>query len=267
MNILSMEEIFDISKPIIGVVHLKPLPGSPNYNFDFEDVIDFALKDAKSLEDGGVDGLIVENFWDSPYHIRVRNPLTVAAMSLIVKEISKEVNIPIGVNVLRNSAIEAAAISYVSGATFIRVNVYNETIVTDSGIIQPIAPKLLRYISAHRIRIGVFADINVKHGAPLAPRDLIDVAHDALFRGKASAIIVTGKRTGVPPDASTLKALKNKNIKPVLIGSGLNLSNLDLLKFADGAIIGTYFKKDGVIQNQVDKKRVEKLMNKVKEFR
>ena len=142
---------------------------------------------------------------------------------------------------------------------------YIESMITDSGLIEPAAPILLRYLKRINAKIGILADINVKHAAPIANRDIVDLAHDAFSRGLATAIIITGERTGQPPNYELLKKLKEENISPVLIGSGLSIKTIDLLKYADGAIVGTYFKVDGIIRNQVDEKRVSHLINLVKE--
>jgi len=265
MKILSFRDIFDTdSKVIIGMVHLKPLPGAPLWNGDFNSLIDRAIKDAKNLEEGGVHGIIVENYGDKPFLPRVKAPETISAMAIVVNEIRKEVSIPVGVNLLRNSAIEAAAIAYVCGAKFIRVNVFVETIYTDSGIIRPIAPSLLRYINKIRAEIGIFADINVKHGVPIAKRNLEDIVLDAFERGLASCVILTGKRTGKPPEIETLKQIYESKFGPVLIGSGLRVDNIDILKYADGAIVGTYFKEHGKTENGVDIERVKKFISALK---
>ena len=264
---LRFDEIFRVDKKvIIGVVHLLPLPGSPLYTEEsINDVIDSAIRDAKALEEGGVDGVIIENFRDYPFSKRVENPLTISAFSVIAREVSKEISIPIGINFLRNSAIEAASIAYVSNAKFIRVNVFVETVATDSGIIEPIAPKLLRFIKNYRIKIGILADVHVKHGKVIGERSISETVKDAVERGLASAVIITGKRTGEPVNLMDLKEAKSTGAY-VLIGSGLNLSNINLLKYADGAIVGTFFKKNGRVVNPVDKERVKRLVNLARNF-
>mgnify|MGYP003874448191 FL=1 len=265
MKILSFNEIFDKNFPIIGVVHLPPLPGAPLYAGNFDDIINRALRDAKVLEENGVDGIIVENYGDKPFRIRVKEPETIAAMAIIVHEIIKEASIPVGVNLLRNSAIEALSIAYVCKAKFIRVNAYVELIISDSGILHPIAPELLRYASKLNAKIGIFADIKVKHGASLYFADVVDVAKDALERDLASAVIITGRKTGEAPSEKTLIKLKESKISPVLIGSGFNPKTLHLARYADGAIVGTFFKIEGITDNPVDPKRVKLLVNLVKE--
>ncbi len=264
---LRFDEIFEVRKKvIIGVVHLLPLPGSPLYAEESIDaIIDRAIRDAKALEEGGVDGVIIENFGDYPFSKRVKNPLTISAFSVIAREVSKEISIPVGINFLRNSAIEAASVAYVSNAKFIRVNVFVETVATDSGIIEPAAPKLLRFIKNYKIRIGILADIHVKHGKVIGERSISETVKDAIERGLASAVIITGRRTGEAVSLASLKEAKSTGAY-VLIGSGLNLSNIDLLKFAHGAIVGTFFKKDGKVTNPVDKERVKKLVNLARHF-
>ncbi|MHA1665113.1 MAG: BtpA/SgcQ family protein [Candidatus Njordarchaeales archaeon] len=256
-------ELFESTKPIIGVVHLKPLPGAPLYD-NFNDVLEWAVKDAKNLEDGGVDGVIVENYNDNPFKIRVTEPETIAAMSVVAHEVKKELSIPVGISFLRNSAIEALGIAFVTNLEFIRVNVFVESVVTDSGLINAIAPELIRYRKKLSANIGVFADVNVKHAAPIGNRQIEDIILDAFERGCADAVIITGRRTGKPPDIKVLIAARAVASGAILIGSGLNMKNLDLLSNADGAIVGTYFHEEGNISKPVDKKRVELLMSEVK---
>jgi len=266
MRILGLREIFDTEgKIIVGVVHLKPLPGAPLWGGDINEVIESALKDARALEEGGVHGIIVENFWDAPYRIRVREPETIAAFTVVAREVTKEVSIPVGLNLLRNSAIEAASIAYVVGAKFIRVNVYSEAMVTDSGFIQPVAPQLLRYLKKLNASLGIFADVRVKHASPLSFRPIEDVIIDTFKREKASCVILTGSRTGTPPDREVLEKAKSLGVGPILIGSGLTIDRINLLKFADGAIVGTFFKKHGKISEPVDISRVRRLMDLVRQ--
>ncbi|MHA1608416.1 MAG: BtpA/SgcQ family protein [Candidatus Njordarchaeales archaeon] len=267
MNLIpSFDEIFGEETPvIIGVIHLKPLPGSPLYDGNMDKIMSNAIKDAKALEDGGVDGIIVENFGDRPYLKRVEDPETLVAMAVIVKEVIREVSVPVGVNVLRNSAEESLAIAYVTGGRFIRVNAYVETIVSDSGIIEPAAPKVLRKAKSLDAKIGILADVHVKHAKPLGERELEEVIIDAFERGLATAVIITGPRTGEPPREEFLRRAKYINKGPILIGSGLRPDNIKLLKYADGAIVGSYFKKKDIF-SPVDRERVRRLVELAKKY-
>ncbi len=266
MRILPLDEIFYAKgKIIIGVVHLQPLPGSPLYSGDLDLVMERAIRDAKTLEAGGVDGIIVENMGDKPFLPDKIAPETISALTLIAKEVIKNISIPVGINVLRNAAIEAAAIAHIVGGKFIRVNAYIEPIATDSGIIQPIAPRLLRYMRWLNSELGILADIAVKHASSLYRANIEDIAYDAFTRGLASAIVVTGRRTGTPPNIEVLQCLKQLNIGPILIGSGLRVDNIELLEYADGAIVGTFFKKKSEVGAPVDLEKVKKLIGVVRE--
>jgi membrane complex biogenesis BtpA family protein len=264
-------EIFDVEKPIVGMIHLLPLPGSPRYDGrGLHRIVDRALRDAKALEAGGIDGLIIENFGDTPY-LKVKvGPETISAMASITKEVIEVVEVPVGVNVLRNDAKAALAIAYAAGGKFIRVNVFTEAIVGDQGIIEACAPELIRY----RRRLGaeeieIFADVHVKHAALLTTRPIEESARDAAYRGLADALIVTGPRTGVEPELEDLMKVKRAvPDRPVLVGSGIDEENVArLLKHADGAIVGTSLKEGGIVDNPVDERRVKALMAAVEELR
>ncbi len=266
MKILRLNEIFrKKGKVIIGMVHLKPLPGSPLWEDNLEKVIELAIRDAKALQDGGVDGIIIENFWDRPYRPRVTEPETIVAFTVVAKEVMKNVSIPVGLNVLRNSAVEAAAIAYVLGAKYIRVNAYVEPIVSDSGIIQPAAPELLRYMKKLDMELGILVDIFVKHATSMRRESIDELVLDAFDRGLASAVIITGRKTGMPPAMEDLRSAYELGAGPILLGSGLNVKNIELLEYVDGAIVGTYFKKNGKIDQPVDRERVRALIKRIRE--
>ncbi|MGQ4833563.1 MAG: BtpA/SgcQ family protein [Candidatus Asgardarchaeia archaeon] len=262
------EDIFKTCKPIIGMIHLKALPGSPKFE-SLDIVVDYALKDAEALEQGGVDGVLIENISDVPYFpVRVP-PETVSAMTYVTTKISEKIKIPFGVNVLRRDAKSALAIAFVTGGRYIRTNVLIGAYVTDQGIIEANAHELLRYRRFLGADIKIFADIRVKYASPLYDRPIELEAEDAVYRGLADAVVVSGLKTGTPPDIQLIEAIKDAlKGTPVLIGSGLTDKNAEnLLSIADGAIVGSAFKKGGVFYNPVDKKRVEKIMHIVEKIR
>jgi len=264
---MALEDIFKVSKPIIGMVHLLPLPGSPKYEGKgIKPILDRAIKDAKALEKGGINGILIENFGDAPYKPTSVDRETLASMTLAVKEVSEATNLPIGVNVLRNDAKGSLAIAHATNAHFIRVNVYTEVMITDQGIINACAHEVQRYrkqLGAEKIKI--FADIHVKHAQPLALRLIEETAKDAAYRGLAEALIVTGPRTGVEPSIDdVIKAKEAVPDKPVLVGSGVNKGNVrGFLKHADGAIVGTSLKVDSVKSNPVSESAVKEFMKAV----
>lgn len=261
-------DTFRVEKPIIGMVHLKPLPGSLN-SLPFSEVLEHALEDAEALVTNDIDGLMVENFMDSPFYPRKVPPHIISSMGLIVWEIKKRFNIPVGVNVLRNDAMAAIGIACITGAEFIRVNVHIGCTVTDQGIIEGEAYKTIRYREFLKSNVKIFADIAVKHGKPLYDVPIMQLAKETYYRGRADALIITGPETGAEVSIDNLlKVREAVPDAPIIVGSGVNPSNIGiLLKYSDAAIVGTYIKKNGVVRNPVDPERVRLLMKAVKELR
>ncbi len=256
-------QLFDQPKPIIGVVHLPPLIGSPQSAQPFHEIRTCALSDAGILIDNGMDGVIIENYGDVPFYPDSVEPHTVAALALVTDEIrGHHPQTPIGLNILRNDAKSAIAIATVTGAHFIRVNVHTGAMLTDQGIIQGRAHETLRYRSTLKSEVKIFADIAVKHAVPLAPIDILASAEDTYHRGLADALIVTGAATGKSTDLDQLKTVKSTVPQAsIFAGSGVTTDNLvEVLQYADGVIVGTSIKRDGVTTNEVDPDRVRALI-------
>jgi len=258
----------DVARPIIGMAHLLPLPGSARYGGDFDSVRRRATADAMALAEGGVHAVMLENFGDVPFY-RGRAPAeTVAAMTAIAAEIRSACDLPLGVNVLRNDGRSALAVALATGAQFIRVNVLCGARLTDQGIIEAIAHDLLR----DRARLGaghirIMADVDVKHSSPLgAARPIEDEVADTIERGLADAVIVSGAATGRATDLAKLQRVKAAaGDVPVFIGSGVTADTIAAqLALADGAIVGTALKRDGAAENQVDIERVRDMMRRVR---
>lgn len=249
---------------IVGVIHLPALPGTPRGGSvrDFAQLVDFARRDAAAWAEGGADALMVENFHDVPFHKGPVGPETVAAMTLAVAAVMKESGLPTGVNVLRNDVEAAAAIAALTGAAFIRANVYVGAAVTDQGLIEgraDVVQALIRRLSAP---VEVWADVDVKHAAQLAPRSLGELAEDAVKRGLASALIVTGAGTGHPTRLDDVRDVRSAMpAAPVYVGSGANPETLPmLLQVASGAIVGSAAKENADPANPVDVKLVRALV-------
>ena len=249
------------SKPLIGMLHLPPLPGSPDYSGDLRIIRDRVLADVQALTEGGVSGLMLENFGDTPFFPGSVPAYVVAHMTAIAQEVRHRCDLPLGINVLRNDACSALAVAHAVGARFIRVNVLCGTRVTDQGLIGAVAHELLRMRGMLDAReIQIFADVNVKHSAPVGPpRPLEQEVGDLIERGGADAVIVSGESTGAVADLAELEAVKAAaGDVPVLVGSGVNADNVtQLLKIADGVIVGTSLKKNGLAKNPVDPDRVK----------
>lgn len=268
----SLKEIFTASKPIVGMVHLQPLPGSPAYHGEKVDrIVEAALRDAAALKDGGVDGVMVENMLDLPFAKASDIGFeTVACMVAAAREVKKATSLPLGVNCLANGVVQAMAVAIATGADWVRANEWANAYIADEGYTEAAAPRALRYRSFLRAEhVKVFADVDVKHGSHyiIADRSIEEQAMDAEFFG-ADALIVTGSRTGVEPPLQRVRRVKRISHLPVLIGSGLDEQNVGrLFRFADGAIVGTSLKKEGKWWNPVDASRVRRLMKAVSAFR
>lgn len=258
---MKFKNLFDHEFPIIGCIHLPALPGAPNYSGDVNFIYDRAISDSKLLAGQGVHGLIIENFGDAPFLPEQVSPVTIALMAALTKEIVDQVNIPVGVNVLRNDARAAMSIATATGAHFIRVNVHMHVMITDQGIIQGRSYETLRLKSQLKSPVLIWSDINVKHANPLVVPDLVQWTQDLTYRGMVDAIIVTGSGTGKELDLDELKLVKENTNLPVLIGSGMTPDNKDRFsQVADGAIVGSYFKREGVAYNEIDVTRIERFM-------
>ena len=261
-------EWLTIKVPVVGMLHSPPLPGSQAYRGDFEEVLRFVLQDAESLRDGGVHGLMLENFGDTPFFPDRVPAITIAAMTALACAVRQHVPLPLGINVLRNDGRSALAVAAASGASFIRVNVLCGARVTDQGLIQGIAHDLLRErTSLGCTAIRILADVDVKHSAPLAMRPLDVETRDLVERAHADGVIVSGHATGTPTDATSLSIVSQAaGDVPVFVGSGVTANNAASLiqSGARGLIVGSSLKRDGRLFNPVDTQRVSELMQAVR---
>ncbi|MEM0215830.1 MAG: BtpA/SgcQ family protein [Archaeoglobaceae archaeon] len=245
-----------MEKTVICVIHLKPLPGAPLHE-NFDDVLESALRDARAIEEGGADAVIVENYGDKPF-LKSVGKETVACMSVIAWEIKKTTNLGIGINVLRNDAVSALAIAKAVKADFVRVNQLIFPSVAPEGFLLPEVGEVMRYKKLIQCNAMIFADINVKHAIHFA--SLEDYFINA-ERSLADAFIITGKATGMEPNIEDLKLAREHLFAPILVGSGLNENNArKLAEHCDGVIVGSYIKKHG----KVDAEKVRKIVRAVK---
>ncbi|MCK4305624.1 MAG: BtpA/SgcQ family protein [Candidatus Eisenbacteria sp.] len=255
-------DLLGIHKPLIGVVHLLPLPGAPRYGGSMKRVIDRAMADATAYRKGGMDGLLIENYGDTPFHAGRLPPDTIAAMTAVGIGLRGLGAFPLGINALRSDGLAALAIATAIDAQFIRVNVLAGAMMTDQGLIQGCAACLMRSRATLRARVEIWGDLLVKHAVPLAPQDPIDAATDLIQRAHADALILTGHRTGAPVAVEMLTQVRGAVPRSaVVIGSGIATGNLDQTwSLADGFIVGTSLKKGSRTQSPVDPARVERLV-------
>jgi len=239
-----IEDLFQVEKPLIGVVHLLPLPGSPRYGGSMDEILEAARWSASALREAGFDGIMFENFGDIPFHPDRVEPHVVGIVSVLVSEFSRHG--PCGVNLLRNAARQAVAAAFAGGGSFVRVNVHTGSQVTDQGLIHGRAYDTVRYAKLLGSGIRILADIEVKHAEPLVRRGPLAELQDAVERGLADAVIVTGNRTGEPADLDLVARLKQAAPRtPIFVGSGVTTETVAAtLEVADGVIVSTSLEKD-----------------------
>lgn len=264
----NFHDLFGVKKPIIGMLHLPPLPGSPIYNGKgLQEIIDRALYDANELQEGGVDALEVENFSDPTYYPEEVGPELTAAIAVISDHVIRAASKPVGICILADPKA-SLSVAHAVGAKFVRATFFTEASVDVSGLVCPKPHELMRFRKFLDPSIKIFTDVHIKHSAPLVNRPLGDSALDAKYF-LSDGVIISGTHTGKETRLEDIKEAKDAVEEfPVLVGSGFNkLQAEKVFTIADGAIVGTALKKDGVSSNVVDRNRVKELMDVVKEIR
>jgi membrane complex biogenesis BtpA family protein len=249
--------------PLIGMVHLGALPGAPGFAGDLDAVLAAAAADARALAEAGFDALLVENYGDAPFFADDVPKVTVAALTRAVAEVRRAVPLPVGVNVLRNDAPAALSVAAATGAAFVRVNVLAWSMSTDQGVITGKAAEVARLRSALGASVAVLADVFVKHAVPPAGLTLEQAAADTWERAGADGLIVTGSGTGQPTPLDRVARVKTAAPgAPVYVGSGVTAATVaEVLRLADGVIVGTALKRDGVTTAPVDPARARALVS------
>lgn len=268
---MDLEATFETDTPLIGMVHLPPLPGAPRYDGDRKKLRGEALTDSLALIEAGFDGLLVENYGDEPYHADDVPKHVVAELAATVRELGIAINHPFGVNVLRNDAEAALAVAAATGGSFVRVNVHTGVRATDQGQLEGTAAQTLRLRDRLGEDVAVLADVAVKHSTDAAERPVSVVARETIDRGLADGLIVSGPETARPPTDERIDAVlegvrtATRDV-PVLLGSGLTAENApDLLKRVDGGIVGTALKYDGQTANRIDPDRANEFVAAVRD--
>lgn len=261
----ALKAIFGRRKVVIGMIHSRALPGSAAYDGEsMDEVIGFAVAEAMRLKQGGVDGLIVENHGDIPFARPDQfGPETAACMAVMTDAVRRASGLPVGVNVLANAAHQAIAVAKASGAAFVRVNQWANAYVSNEGLLDGQAGSAARYRAfLHARGVRVFADVHVKHGAHAitADRTIAELARDVEFFD-ADVAIATGQRTGDAAERAEIEVIARGCSLPVVVGSGVTPDNVgDILQVADGVIIGSWLKHEGVWWNAVDPDRLATFM-------
>jgi membrane complex biogenesis BtpA family protein len=261
--------IFKKSKPIIGMIHVQALPGTPNHSLKIQEIIDLALEEARLYKKAGIDAIMIENMHDIPYlKVTIGHEIS-SIMSLIAYLIKKETNLPVGIQILAGANKAALAAAKASNIDFIRAEGFVFAHTADEGIIEAQAGDLLRYrkqIDAQHI--AVFTDIKKKHSSHAITDDisLLDTAKAAQFF-LSDGVIVTGNHTGSSASIEELQELKSTLDFPVFVGSGITKENVtSYLPICDAMIVGSYFKENGFWKNDLKYDRIASFMDVVNQF-
>ena len=264
-----VEELFNCQKPIIAMCHFSPLPGDPAFDKEggMKKVVEWARKDLLALQNGGVDAVMFSNEFSLPYMTKV-DTVTVAAMARVIGELMPDIKIPFGVNVLWDptATLDLAA---ATGAKFVR-EIFTGVYASDFGLWDTNCGATVRHqhaIGAEKVRL--LFNIVPEAAKYLADRDIVDIAKSTVFNARPDALCVSGLTAGIETDVQILKRVKEAVPGTVVFANtGVKLENVEeQLKFADGAIVGTTFKRDGRFENHVDEGRVKAFMDKVKAIR
>ncbi len=256
---------FDADWPIVGMIHLQPLPGAPRFDGDREAIRERALADARTLEAGGVDALIVENFGDAPFHPESVPAHVVSEMTAVAGEVTNAVDLPVGINVLRNDAGAAIAVAGAVGADFVRVNVHVGAAATDQGVLEGRAHETVRLRERVAPDVAILADVHVNHASPVGDRGIERAARETGERGLADGVIVSGPGTGEAADETAIErvadSLSDLDV-PVLVGSGVTADAVGGLfeAGADGAVVGSALERGGEAGAPVEEARVREVV-------
>lgn len=264
-----IKELFGVSQPIIAMCHLHALPGDPQFDpaKGLPWVVQRARDDLRALQEGGVDAVMFSNEHSLPYLTRVE-PITTACMARVIAQLLDEVRVPFGVNVLWDP-LATIDLAVATGARFVR-EIFTGAYASDFGVWNTDCGAVIRH--QHRLHaagVRLLFNILPEAAAYLADRGLGDIARSTVFNARPDALCVSGLTAGRAASVDALQIVKAAVPDvPVFANTGLNPSNVQAtLAVADGAVVGSFFKQDGVTWNDVDPQRVRSLMDAVKEIR
>jgi uncharacterized protein len=259
--------IFPNTKPIIGMIHVPALPGTPKSTLSMPAILDIVLNEARLYAEMQLDSIMIENMNDVPYLNKSVGPEITAFMSVIGDRIKHEVGIPCGMQILAAANNEALSAALAAGFDFIRAEGFVYGHLADEGYINSCAGELMRYrkkIGADQI--AIFTDIKKKHSshAITSDVDIAETAKSAEFF-LSDGLIITGIATGMEADLKEISMVRKVTNLPIIIGSGISIENIEKYwDSADGFIIGSYFKEEGIWDNSVSTERVKEFMRKIK---
>lgn len=260
------ERLFGVSKPVVGMVHLGAMPGTPLFDPEV-DLVEAARADLSALQAAGFDAVMFGNENDRPYEFDV-DTATTAKMAYIIGQLKPEISVPFGVNVLWDS-MSSVALGAATGAHFVR-EIFTGTYASDMGIWAPDAGRAMRY----RDRLGrsdmaMLFNVSAEFASSLDHRSLPDRARSAVFSSIPDAVLVSGQITGESASLSDLEAVKAVlPDTPVMANTGVKHDTIaDVLAVSDGCIVGSSLKVDGDTWKPIDPERATDFMARVRKYR
>jgi len=263
MNTKNFASLFPQAKPLIGMIHVQALPGTPKNHLSVKVIADQACNEARVLSESGIQAIMLENMHDIPYLNRVVGPEIIAALTRVASAVRAVTDLPLGVQILAGANQAALSVALASEFQFIRAEGFVFGHLADEGFMQSDAGELLRFrknIGAEHIQI--FTDIKKKHSSHALTNDvsLVDTLEAAEFF-LSDGVIITGTHTGKPVNGQELSDVHASAKLPVLVGSGVTPEGLPhIWDHADAFIVGSYFKKDGIWQNEPEMGRLNSLL-------
>jgi len=245
------------------------MPGDPGYDREkgLSWVIENAVANVAALESGGVDGVMFSNEFSLPYLTKTE-PITAITMARVIGEIRDRVNVPFGVNVLWDP-VATIDLAVATGAEFVR-EIFSGVYASDFGLWDTNCGEVIRHLQAvHGQGVRLLFNIVPEAARYLSDRDVADIARTTVFNAQPDALCVSGITAGAEASATSLSRVKSAVPEtPVFANTGVSLGNVEeQLAIADGAIVGTTFKRDGYTWNDVDADRVKAFMERVRAIR
>lgn len=264
-----IEDTFKTKKPIIAMCHLRALPGDPYYNTvgGIRLIVDSARRELLDLQEGGVDAVMFSNEFSLPYLKKV-DPVTTSSMAYVIGQIRNEIHIPFGVNVLWDP-IASLDLAAATDASFIR-EIMSGVYASDFGLWDTDMGKIARHKTGLNLNnLKMLYNIVPESANYLVQRDISEIAKTTVFNARPDVICVSGPHAGDAADESTLQKVKKAlPDTAVFVNTGCKAETIaHFLDIADGAVVGTTFKENGIFENPVDLERVKRFMDKVHEFR
>jgi membrane complex biogenesis BtpA family protein len=259
-----LDELFAKPKAIIAMAHFPPMPGQPLHDErgGVQALLDAVGRDVEILARSGVDAVLFCNEGDRPYRTRV-GPEVPAVMAAVITELKRELRIPFGVDILWDPR-SALGLAHAVGARFVR-EVFTGAYAGDFGIWNTDPAESLSYrrqISADDVKL--FFNVTAEFAAPIAPRDVGLAVRSAVFSSLADAVCISGVVTGSEVDVSQLRQARDAagEDAAVIANTGVRPETVaEILRVADGCIVGTAIKRDGDTWNEVDEARVDRLVS------